>query len=322
MIETRVPVTNRPRHLVNYTRDGADRMHFSLQSVPGGGLTVVLEHGGEVMHRTINYSTAGRADVLRLTYSWDTGRGWSQLALERVSHDVVLLVPVPAPGALRYDDMLALVRPGADRYVAPSVQYVALSDMIEPTGPMPTLPPDTPIATPSGYRAIGDIRRGDTILTPNGECVPVLHVVSRQVPARGSFRPVCMRAPYFGLLQDIVIAPSQRLVLSGSEVEYLFGSESVLVPARHLAVGCRAAPVATGPVVTYCQLLLPRHEALIAAGTVGESLFIGRIRRKKDHFATSVLAGLNRASMPEHGRSIHPVLQAFEAIILAENRAA
>lgn len=322
VIETRLPVTRRPRHLVYYNRSEDRPLHLSLQAVPGGGLTLVLDQGGEVMHRTISHSETGRADVIRITYSWDTHRGWGQLALERTDSDQVVLVAVPAPRSLRFCDALALVRPGTDRYVAPDVLYVALSDASEPVGPMPSLMPDTLIATPTGYREISKIRRGDVVLTPNREIVPVLHVLSRQVPARGSFRPFRMRAPYFGLQQDITIAPSQRLVLSGSEVEYLFGRESVLVPARNLAGSNGATPALSGPVVTYWQLLLPRHEALIAAGTVTESLFIGRLRRKNTHLGASILAGLDRATLPEHGRSIYPVLQAFEAIILAEQRAA
>ena len=322
VIETRSPVIHRPRHLVYYTHTGDWPLHLSLQAVPGGGLVLILDQGGEILHRTINHSEAGRTDVLRITYSWDSRRRWGQLALERTDSDQVVLVSVPAPRPLRFVDALALVQPGADRYIAPEVLYLALSDSIEPVGPMPSLMSDTPIATPSGYRAVRDMRRGDTVLIPNGETVPVLHVLSRQVPANGCFQPVRMRAPYFGLQQDITLAPYQRLVLSGSEVEYLFGRESVLVPARHLAGSSGTAPVHSEPVVTYWQLLLPRHEALIAAGTVTESLFIGRLRRQKSKLNASTLAGLDRPSLPEHGSSVHPVLQAFEAMILAEQRAA
>lgn len=290
--------------------------------MPGGGLTLVLDQGGEVLHRTINHSEAGRTDVLRITCSWDSPARWGRLALERTDRDQARLVPVASPRPLRLSDALALVRPGSDRYVAPEVLFVALSDRIEPVGPLPSLLPDTPIATPTGYRAIRELRRGDTVLTPAGEHVPVLHVLSRQVPAHGSFHPVRLRAPYFGLQRDIIIAPSQRLVLSGSEVEYLFGRESVLVPARHLAGSSGAVPARPGPVVTYWQILLPRHEALIAAGTVTESLFIGRLRRKKAQLNASILAGLDRSGLPEHGHPIHLVLQAFEAVTLADRRAA
>lgn len=322
VIETRVPTTRRPRPLVSYKRGGDWPLHLSLQVVPGGGLTLILDQGGEVLHRTINHSETGRADVMRITYSWDAHNRVGRLALERTDQDTVILLPVASPKPLRYSDALALIRPGEGRYVAPDVLYLALSTAIEPVGPMPSLMPDTPVATPKGYRPVCEMRRGDTVLTPEGETVPVLHVLSRQVPASGSFHPVRMRAPYFGLLQDITVAPSQRLVLSGSEVEYLFGRESVLVPACHLAGGTTAKIAVSGPVVTYWQLVLPDHQALLVAGTSAESLYIARLRRKKAELNASLLAGCDRNSLPEHGKLIHPVLRPFDAQILAEQRAA
>lgn len=322
VIETRLPTTRRPRPLVYYSRTGDWPMHLSLQAVPGGGLTLILDQGGEVVHRTINHSEAGRADVLRITYSWDSPNRRGQLALERTDQEKVVLAPVTSPRPLRVADVLALTHSGTDCYIAPDVLYVALSTDIEPVGPMPSLMADTPIATPRGYCPVSELRRGDTVLTPEGDTVPVLHVLSRTVPAHGSFRPVRLRTPYFGLKQDIVVAPSQRLVLSGSEVEYLFGHESVLVPVRHLIGGTAAVTYPSGPVVTYWQLLLPGHEALIAAGSATESLYIARLRRNKTALGASLLAGLDRQTLPDHGGSIYPVLRAFDALVLAEQRAA
>lgn len=322
VIETRVPTTRGPRQLVHFTRSDAHPLHLSLQAIPGGGLTLILDQGSEILHRTINDSGSGRADVLRITYSWDSTLGWGRLALERVDCEKAILMQAPAPQPLRFCDALALVRPGVDRFIAPEVLFMALSRAIEPVGPMPSLLADTPIATPTGYRPISEMQRGDTVITPEGAVVPVLQVLSRQVPSLGSYSPIQVRAPYFGLQKDITVAPSQRLVLSGSEVEYLFGCESVLVPARHLAGRTVIKTVDTGPLVTYWQLLLPYHEALIAAGTVSESMFIGRLRRQKEALSASLLAGLDRMTLPEHGQSLHPVLQAFEAVILAEQRVA
>lgn len=322
VIETRLPVSHRPRHLVYYANGGDWALHLSLQALPGGGLTLVLEQGGEILHQTINHSEAGRTDVLRITYSWDAPGRWGQLALERSDQDTVLLLPVASPKPLRVADARALMLPNSDRYLAPDVLFLALSDTIEPVGPMPSLSLDTPIATPVGYRAAGDIRRGDLVLTADGQSVPVLHRVNRTVPAAGCFSPVQLRAPYFGLRQEVRVAPSQRLVLSGADVEYLFGQESVLIPAQHLLGGNAVVPAETDRLITYTQLLLPSHETLIAAGMVVESLYIGRLRRKKAQLCASLLAGLDRSTLPEHGRSVFPVLRAFDATVLAEHRAA
>ncbi len=322
VIETRMPTARRPRQLLSYQGSGDWPFHLSLHADPGGGLVLILDHGGEVIHRAINHSDAGRMDVLRITYAWDSPRRWGQLALERSDQEMVPMLPVHCPSPLRVEDALALIRPGPQRHVAPDVLFVALSDQIEPVGPMPSLCADVPIATPHGYRPVCDLQRGDMVLTDNGCAVPVLHVVKRTVPASGSLRPVWIRAPYYGLAQDICVAPTQRLVLSGSEVEYLFGQNRVLVSAGHLDGTTTATPDCVDPVVTYWQVLLPAHETLIAAGTVTESLFIGRLHRKKTALGASLLAGLDRRTLPDHGQLTLMELRPFDASVLAETRVA
>lgn len=322
VIETRLPVTRRPKPLLSFDGAGDWPLHLSLHAVPGGGLILVIDQGGEILHKTIPHSETGRTDILRVTYSWDAFARIGRIALEDTDRSGVVVVPVESPKPLRVDHIAALMQPSRDRYLSPDLLYLALSDAMEPIGPMPGLMPETPIATAMGYRKAGDIRRGDLIISGDGEQVPVLHAVSRTVPAFGSFSPLKIRAPYFGLRRDIRIAPTQRLVLSGSEVEYLFGQESVLTPAQHLVGGTTVQQAHCGPLIRYVQFVLPGHETLIAAGSETESLYIGRLRRKKDRLAASLLAGLDRSVLPEHGRSVFPVLKAFDALVLAEQRAA
>ncbi|MCW8842918.1 MAG: hypothetical protein OQK00_05830, partial [Rhodobacteraceae bacterium] len=59
-----------------------------------------------------------------------------------------------------------------------------------------------------------------------------------------------------------------------------------------------------------------------AAGAYLESLDIGRLRRKGDLHAASLLAGLGRNRLPEHVARPYPVLGAFEASTLATQRSA
>ena len=321
VIETAISPGKRPQPLIHLERDGAWPMHLSVQSIPGGGISLVINQGGAITHGSIGQPQSGRLDRLRITYSWDAPRRWGQLALESTDGARFDLTAIRAPQPLRLVDLRALN--GGNAFVAPDVAYIAVSTAIEPVGPMPTLTPDTPIATPETYVRAGALRRGDLVLTAAGDVVPVLYALTRTVPARGSFRPVRMRAPYFGLQQDIVVSPAQRLVISGSVVDYMFATEAVLVNACHLIGGTAAARVHDpGATVTYTQVLLPGHEALIAAGTAVESLHIGRLRRHKARLAASLLAGLDRARLPEHGRAVHPVLRAFDALVLAEQRAA
>ena len=110
-----------------------------------------------------------------------------------------------------------------NRTLSKELLFAALATDIAPIGPMPTLHPQTPIATANGYCAAGDLQRGDTVLTNSGDIVPVLSIVRSRFPARGSFAPMRLHAPYFGLTQDIIVGAEQRLVMRGSDVEYNFG---------------------------------------------------------------------------------------------------
>lgn len=322
VVETRVPLVSRPKPLFFFHRDGAWPLHLSIQALPGGGLTLILDQGGAILHRVFNYTEAGRADILRLTYSWDAPRRKGRLALERAGEDRAQILSIPSPRPFRVDDLRALTLPGEGRYVSPKILFLAATTDAAPVGPSPTLHPEVPIATPHGYRPAGQLRRGDLILTPQGQSVPVLQALTRNLPARGSFAPLRLRAPYFGLRRDIIVAPTQKIVLSGSEVEYLFGKEAVLIQAGHLSGGSAVKAAEARRFVTYTQLLLPAHETLDAAGTEAESLYIGRIRRKPEHLAASVFATLDRAGLPEHALPAWPVLRAYDAATLADFRAA
>ena len=123
---------------------------------------------------------------------------------------------------------------------------------------MPSLTANVPLLAQGEYRPVAQLMRGDLVHTLEHGLVPILAHVSRTVPARGSFRPVRLRAPYFGLQKDIIVAPDQKLVVSKPMVEYMFGCEAVLVPARHLVNGTSAIWHDLDLTTTYHQLVLPR----------------------------------------------------------------
>lgn len=322
MVETRISSNGRPQRLLSLRRSHPWEAQISLQAIPGDGIALVLSQGKDVFHKVLQHNAEARTDVLRITYSWDAPSRWGRLAIERPESETVISAVTPPPQPLMLEDIRVLVHRPQLRQMDEDMLYFAVSNDIEPLGPMPSLASDVPIATPFGYRNVGALKIGDTVQTRDAGIVPVLGVVKRTVPAHGSFRPVRLRAPYFGLVRDIVVAPEQRLVIEGSDVEYMFGKEAVLVPARHLVNGVSAVNETGHGLVEYTQLILPGHQALTCAGTSLESLFVGRLRRKPELLAQTVLAGFNRSRLPEHARASYPVLKPFEAITLAQNRAA
>lgn len=322
LIETRVSPYDRPQTLVGFAPQRAGGVGLSLQAVPGGGIVLILNRNGATFHAAINLDTGGRADVLRITYSWDTETGLGRLALERPGTFRVALRDLVDPIPLSAADMREFVHDETARVVSADVSYVAMSNRIEPIGPMPSLTAATPVMTANGYMPVGELKRGDVVQSISGHLVPVLKTVKRTVPAAGLFAPLKLRAPFFGLTQPIITGPTQRLVIGGSRVEYTFGSEFVLIPAGHLIHGMAAQPSKGAALVTYCQLILPDHEAVLSAGTYLESLDLGRLRRRRDTLKASLLSQFPRTDLPEHSRTAYPVLREFEALTLAAQRAA
>ncbi|MEM6939050.1 MAG: Hint domain-containing protein [Pseudomonadota bacterium] len=322
MLETRLPTAGRPDVLFGYQRLAADRRSLTLQARPGGGIALVQVQGDRIGHAALAAKSSARTDVLRLTFSWDFYRNWAQLTVETPGEIGARSALVDHPMPLTLGDVRDLMLGRAAPRRAPEVIFAALSDRVEPIGPMPGLLPSTAIETAEGFRPLGDLRRGDILRTRDSGLVPVLQPVRRTVPARGSFRPIRLRAPYFGLRQDIIVSPEERLVIDGPEVEYLFGREAVLVPARHLVNGRMAVEETCGPTATYTQVILPRHDTLMVAGTQVESLYLGRIRRQRALLSQSLLADYPRDRLPEHAHLAWPVLRWHDAIHLARRRAA
>lgn len=322
LLETRLSADAGLQALFGFRSNHPHDRSLMFQALPDGGLSLVQVRGDDICHAELRHSEAGRTDVARITYAWDCTQGWGQLTLEKPENSGIITTKVLNPHPLLLEDVRALMLGRGNATFATDMVFAALSDQIEPIGPMPTLLPSTPIETPWGYVAARDLKRGDTVVTRGEGVVPVLHSLRRMVPARGSFRPIRLRAPYFGLRQDIIVSPEQRLVMDGPEVEYLFGREAVLVPARHLVNGIGALFEPCGPTLCYNQLLLPQHQTLMAAGTPLESLYVGRLRRNKDRLRQTLLHRADRAMLPEHGSPVFPVLRWYDAIHLARRRAA
>ncbi|MCW8843419.1 MAG: Hint domain-containing protein, partial [Rhodobacteraceae bacterium] len=267
LLETRLSPYEGPQLLLGLKRGFDAAMSLMLRAVPGGGISLVHTRGGEMCHAALTHDAeARRTDVLRITYSWDMAHGWARLAVERpdVTHCFQAVVRTPVP--LTLADVRDMICDPVATVVDDDVLFLAVSDRIEPIGPMPGLMASLPVETAQGTRALGDLRRGDLVETLDGRLVPVLDVLRRTVPARGLFEPVRLRHPYFGLARDIVVTPGQCMLVGGSRVEYLFGREHVLVPAGHLAGGAAGLRERGHELVTYTQLLLPEADAICAAG--------------------------------------------------------
>lgn len=322
LVEAQMPLEDRAVTLLAWRRRLPWPSSFALRAVPGRGIVMVVTQGDRVLHATLPHAVQTHGERILVSYAWDAPARTGRLAVQLAGTLRISAVPVAAPPPIPLADLRSVFASPHDREMDPETVFAAVSDRIEPVGPQATLSLHAPVLMVDSYRPAGEIKAGDVIRTINGRLVPVLATVRHTVPACGSYAPVILRAPYFGLRTDVLVAPDQRLVIGGSEVEYLFGQEHVLVPARHLVNGTAAIRSTGSPTVTWTQIILPHHEALIVAGTPMESLFLGRIRRKPDVLAHGLLGALDRDLLPEHAQPSHQVLRQVEAILLAQRRAA
>lgn len=321
MLETGIPAHDRPQTLLHYHHLHPWERGLSLQALPDGSVSVVVTQGQSVSHTALHHGLTGENYRLRITYLWDAPARQGWLSVRALGTYQYFLQPVSDPLPLGLGDLQTLFTQPRPLRAQDDVTYLALSDTPVPVGPMPSIAPETPILTAQGYRPIAQLKRGDLIQTPEGEQVPILANIESTLPARGGFRPVHLRAPYFGLQRDITVTPDQRLCVSGPDVEFLFGAPFALVPAQHLVNGVSAYYAPDRAQATWHQLLLPRNEPILAAGAPLHSLYLGRMRRKTQQISVSLLAGYERSRLPEHARPVFPVLKPFEAVTFVQNRA-
>lgn len=312
MVETAWPEDARPLRLTGFARRLPWPASLSLTAVPGEGLILDQAQGTQALRVALPLPEVLPGEALRLTWAWDSPAGVGRLAAESDDGTVLAMRRAAGPPPLTLGDVRVLCGAGP----------CAVSDIVEPLGPVPGLDAATPIDTAEGPRPLAQLRTGDTVRTRHGALVPVLARLERTVPALGAFAPVRVRAPWFGLRQDLRVATGQGLVIGGSDVAYLFGVDEVLVPVRCLLGGPAACLDPAGPLETWHQLLLPGNEVMRSGGADLDSLWIGRLRRQRDLLRETVLATVPAGLLPEHGGRGFKVLRPYEAMALVRARAA
>ncbi|MCA0921837.1 Hint domain-containing protein [Pseudooceanicola nanhaiensis] len=297
---------------------------LDIRLLPGARVALRLSQERRSWDAEVALPDAEREEMLRLTYLWHAPARMGRLWVERPDRDLPALCvdiagPPPLP-TLALTEEVAGLRGHA---LGGRTDWAALSDRVEPVGPMPLLTNLVPVEMADGQlRQLDRLKLGDLVRTAQGGVAPVLGLLSHSLPARGRFRPLVLRRPYLGLQRDIVVGAGQRLESAGAAVDYLFGCESVLVEARHMLHGAAALPAPAQALVRYWQVLLPAREALASAGIGLESLAIGRMRMRKAQWSASLLAGMPRGRLPDHGSVAKRVLDRHEAVTLAAQRVA
>lgn len=176
----------------------------------------------------------------------------------------------------------------ADGEIDPNVTYSIAYDHGTPSVPYAALvicfAAGTRIATgPDAVARVEDLKIGGRVLTADhGPCpirwIGARHLTQTALVASPSACPIriCAGALGTGLPEtDLIVSPQHRILVRSVIAQTMFGTQEVLVAAKHLTAIDGIARVEDLTSVSYFHLLLDAHEVIFANGAETESLFAG-----------------------------------------------
>lgn len=138
---------------------------------------------------------------------------------------------------------------------------------------MPSLTPGILIATPTGERAIEDLRPGDRIITRDRGLQEISwtgkrRFDQRELAAAEHLRPILIaRGSLGGGLpeRDMLVSPNQRILVPGDRTVLALEAHETLVAAKHL-VNSRTIRGTDALGAAYIHVMCARHTMVMANG--------------------------------------------------------
>lgn len=285
--------------------------------------TISIEHKQGNERRYVRLSgmrcNAGRAQI---SYSWDAPKRTGSLAIECLETGAFAQASFADPFPLLAADAVELSVPGAHCRHDTALTSVSLADCQMPIGPAPSLGKGTLVMSDNGFRPVEALRLGDIIMTEQNGPQPIRWIVSEECPTVGATKPIRLRAPYFGLGRDVVLAASQQVQLPGAHPDYLLGKDRVLVEVGQLLAHPGAQFEDQHATHTQYQILLDMPDCINACGLWLESLYVGQLAEAKSLLAATRFAELTPEMMPRHRAPTCAPLSKYEAQTLIDEMVA
>jgi hypothetical protein len=150
-----------------------------------------------------------------------------------------------------------------------------------------------PVDTPQGLVRAGRLRPGDVVCTLDAGPQPLVAVERAAVPLRGTLAPVTLRAGYLPMRADLVVAADQGVLFDGGAVEYLFGTEQVLVTAGEVARTLLATRLC-GPGMMPLVTPVPARGTLLRSGAMAFAVGAAALPTLRSYEAAALLAAHRR----------------------------
>lgn len=311
------PETDGSQAVLHYERSKDWHRHLSVELRKSGEMQVRMVQGQSRFIARLKFPVPEHDAAIRLYFSWNAPERWGRLAVKLVDTGEFFVIMVGNPLPMPILDALTIMRNGHSTRISAEAAFVAVSDKVEPVGLSAGICKGSRIETPSGSVRVENLRLGDRVMTATSGIQPVRWITRRTVPALGRFRPIRIRAPFFGLSEDMLVAPDHRILVEGSETEYLLGEQDALLPAQRLMGSRAAVSEARLKTVTYYHVLLDRHDCLLHDSLWSESLYVGQIATDPVRLDATALAEMPRSAIPTHRSFARHRLSDHEARSLA-----
>ncbi len=143
---------------------------------------------------------------------------------------------------------------------------------------IPCFTPGTMIATPTGERAVEDLKVGDRVITRDNGIQEIRwsgakDLSGSELAANDHLQPVLIQAGALGdnlPERDILVSPQHRMLLTTDQAAMYFEEREVLVAAKHLTILDGVDRVESSG-TTYIHIMFDQHEVVLSNGTWSES---------------------------------------------------
>ncbi len=263
LCEVSLPIQN-PTVLID-CQDDPTRT-FSLFADPEQGLVLIYRNGQSLRRIELKGALPGGVGIGRFSFWWSLELNRWRMTFGRLGHVGELKANGSDPFAVSLTDLAVICQSDSLGLRHPSVLWFGVTRGSAPPHRAPWIGLRTPIETARGPVAAGNLRIGDMVVTLDSGLVPILNIVKRRLPSRGSFAPIVLRAPFLGQMTDLLVAVDQLVLRRGPTIEYLFGEEEVLIPAGALDDGMVARRDNRFAVASGIELDLGMPEIVLADG--------------------------------------------------------
>lgn len=323
MFEAEIPSLIRlPTPLLSFHSTQGWTRHLSISIDRSNVIRLQVQQGQSLASTRLWGLDLRSGSKIRITYGWDAPERIGHLTVQMLDGSIPHTAEVKNPPPLPMADLDRLVNGGSGTFADPGIECLALAVGMQPICLPTGLTAGTLVRTSEGMRPVERLGLGDMVVTASGISRPIRWLAKTEVPAVGQFAPIRLHAPYFGLSSEIVVASSQGVLMTGSDAEYLFGSETVLAKASDLRQLPSVEPDTRSPVVTYHQILLDQHDFLDLGGCWVESLYVGGFHGNEEALALTDLADLPPTAFPRHRGSAARSLCSYETVSLLREMSA